>query len=244
MIVLHQSPPAARGLSLSPFCIKVEAYLRLCGLPYRTAGGDPRKAPKGKIPWLTDGGRTIADSSDIVAYLKARYGDPLDGGLTPPQRAQSTLLQRTVEEHLYWVLVHLRWAVPGGYAFVRASLMPYLPPLVGGLALDHGIRRSIVSKLRAQGLGVHDEAAVYRRAEEDLSALATCLGDQAYFLGDDPRSVDASIFGFLLAIAVTPGEHGPGVALRGHPKLVEYIERMYDRCFAAEPPGQSAGSGA
>lgn len=231
MLVLHQAPVAYRGLSLSPFCIKVEAYLRLVGLPYRTADADPRRAPKGKVPWLVDGARTIADSSDIVDYLKAQYGDTLDVGLAPRERAAAVLLRRTVEEHLYWALLHARWVLPEGYAATRALLLPHLPKLVGGVVLDRAIRRSLQRQFEMQGLGRHGDEDVARRGAEDLGALAGWLGDRLFFLGDEPRSVDASVFAMLLATLHTAGDAPLTTALRRHGNLRAYVERMYERCF-------------
>jgi glutathione S-transferase len=178
VIVLHQAPVAYRGLSMSPFCIKVEAYLRLVGLPYRTADADPRRAPKGKVPWLVDGARTVADSSDIVDYLKTTYGDRLDAGLAPRERAAAVLLRRTVEEHLYWALLHARWVLPEGYAASRAIIAPHLPKLVGGIVLDRVVRPSLRRQFEMQGLGKHGDEDVARRGAEDLAALAGWLGDR------------------------------------------------------------------
>ena len=120
MITLFQPPPAFGMPCLSPFGIKVETYLRMVGLPYRTVNGDPRKGPKGKIPWIEDDGRLVADSSDIIDHLKARYGDPLDKDLTPAQRAVAHATRRMLEEHLYWVGVYTRWIEDEGYGHTRS----------------------------------------------------------------------------------------------------------------------------
>ena len=41
------------------------------------------------------------------------------------------------------------------------------------------------------------EAAVYKRAEECLSVLARRLGDEPYFFGKSPSSLDALMYGYL-----------------------------------------------
>ena len=41
----------------------------------------PGQGPKGKLPYITDGANTVADSTFILDYLKATYGDQLDAGL-------------------------------------------------------------------------------------------------------------------------------------------------------------------
>lgn len=113
MITLYQFQPALGCRNPSPFCLKLETYLRMVELPYKIADeADVRKAPKKKLPYIQDGDRTIADSSFIIDYLKQTYGDPLDNGLSLP--AQGTLLafQRLMEDNLYWRPISLfSWAI-------------------------------------------------------------------------------------------------------------------------------------
>ena len=54
----------------SPFCMKLETYLRMAALPYHVAkNADVRKAPKKKLPFIDDGGKVIADSGFIRIRL-------------------------------------------------------------------------------------------------------------------------------------------------------------------------------
>lgn len=106
--------------SLSPFCMKVEVYLKLVGLPYRAIAGDPRKAPKGKLPFIVDGeGACVADSDAIIAHLERGRTAPLDGGLDADARMRGHLAKRTLEESLYFVMLWSRWAEPSGWDVVR-----------------------------------------------------------------------------------------------------------------------------
>ena len=58
MIELLQFHPAFGLMNASPFCMKVEVFLRLAGLPYRCADALPKRMPKGKLPTLRDDGVT------------------------------------------------------------------------------------------------------------------------------------------------------------------------------------------
>ena len=66
MITLVTLPPAFGLRNVSPFCLKVEMALTHLGLEfdYETEQ-DPRKAPKGKLPYLLIDGERIADSELI-----------------------------------------------------------------------------------------------------------------------------------------------------------------------------------
>ena len=65
-INLHQSPAAFGISNPSPFCMKVETYLRMIGEPFEIKSADPRKAPKGKLPFIKDGGIVVSDLSPKI----------------------------------------------------------------------------------------------------------------------------------------------------------------------------------
>lgn len=94
-IRLHQFAPAFGLPNASPFCMKVETYLRMAGLPWEAVNdGDVLKAPKKKLPYIKDGDRVVADSSFIIDPLKATRGDALDDWLDASQRGVALAFQR------------------------------------------------------------------------------------------------------------------------------------------------------
>ncbi|HJM48751.1 MAG TPA: glutathione S-transferase N-terminal domain-containing protein [Alphaproteobacteria bacterium] len=70
MIKLYQFPPGWGLPSYSPFCLKLETWLRLTALPYEVVDEpDPRKGPKAKLPYIDDGGTVLGDSGLIIDYI-------------------------------------------------------------------------------------------------------------------------------------------------------------------------------
>src|SRR5258705_8620368 len=59
-------------------------------------------APRGKVPFITVDGVKVADSDLVIGFLKTAFPDP-DAGLSDHQRAVGHLVQRTLEDHLYWI---------------------------------------------------------------------------------------------------------------------------------------------
>jgi glutathione S-transferase len=67
-----------------PYCIRVRAALAEKGIPYEgkvvdLAAKPPelfRLNPKGGVPVLVDGGRTVVESLDILEYLEAQRPEP------------------------------------------------------------------------------------------------------------------------------------------------------------------------
>jgi glutathione S-transferase len=226
MITLYQFPPIWGLPNASPFCMKLETYLRMAGLPYQIArGADIRKAPKGKMPYIEDQGKVVADSGLIVDYLKATYGDKLDAHLSPAERATALALQRLIEEHLYWCLFYSRWSVPENWSLTKNAFFGFLPPLVRNI-LPEIIRRKALQGLYAHGVGRHSEAEIYALGHADIAALSDFLGDKAYFLGDRPTALDATAYATLANLLWAPIESPLKARARGMKNLEPYCQRM------------------
>lgn len=233
MITLHQFHPAFGLPNPSPFCMKVETYLRMAGLPYRCDNrASPLSAPKGKLPWIDDDGAVVADSSFIVEHLRARHGDALDAWLTPAQRATALAFQRLFEEHLYWAVVHARWIAPAGWALTRQAFFGRLKPPQSWL-IPSVARKRVRAKLVAQGLGRHSDAEIVALACRDLDAVAAQLDAHAFMLGDQPSSLDATAYAFLANLLWAPYEMPMRRHAQSLPVLEAYCRRMKARYYDA-----------
>jgi glutathione S-transferase len=231
MITLFQGPPAFGLPNLSPFCLKVELYLKMAGLPYKTALGDPRKAPKGKIPWIDDDGQIVADSSFILDYLRKKYGDKLDAPLTQANRVIALTAQRMIEEHLYFAMLQLRWGEDEIFKETRATFASLIPAPLRGIIIGK-IRKGTLAKLHEQGIGRHKPDEIYALANSDLDALCALLGDEPYFFGKQPTSFDCTAWAHLASIHATPGRTALQEHLRTLTNLVNYIERIRKQYFS------------
>jgi glutathione S-transferase len=195
MIELHQFAPVD-GVNMSPFCAKVETYLRLRRIPFRIVVDPPFRGPKGKLPFIVDGDRRIADSSDIVAHLEATRPDPLDAGLDPAQRAAAHLLKRTLEESLYFAMLYDRWGIEANWPRTRDGLFAAIPGAIRPLVTTL-IRRKILRDVKGQGTGRHGQDDVHRRGVADLDAVAEFLGTRDYLVADRPTVIDVTLFAFV-----------------------------------------------
>jgi glutathione S-transferase len=232
MIKLHQFAPAFGLPNASPFCMKLETYLRMAGLSYELVNsGNVMAAPKGKLPYIDDDGTIVADTSFIIDHLKSRYGDPLDDTLTPLQRALGTAFQRLIEENLYWAVVHTRWADEAGWVKTREAFFGALPaPLrwfVPALA-----RRALLAELRGQGMGRHSVAEIHAIGCRDVTAIADFLADKPFMLGPRPTSLDATAYAFLANLLWAPVDSPIRRLALQRTELQAYCERMKARYFA------------
>jgi glutathione S-transferase len=224
MLKLYQFAPIENLPNASPFCMKLEMYLRLAKIPYEIViNPRPSQAPKGKLPFIEDNGKTIGDSKFIIAYLKKQYGDPLDGHLTNEQQALALAIQCLLEEHFYWIAVYSRWIDPAGWAATKPRFFNKSPLLLK-LILPSMIRRYMKKQLHAQGMGRHTQEEIYQMGREDISALAALLGEKPFMLGNEVSSIDAAIYATLANILVLNSLFKPTV--ESFPNLMAYYERM------------------
>lgn len=229
-LTLYQPPTRPWNTpNLSPFCTKLECYLRMAEIPYKAAAMQVGKAPKGKIPYveLPDGTR-MGDSQLIIEHLEAGLtaeGKPaLDAGLSSHDRAIGHLVRRTLEEGHYFVTLYTRWKTDDGFAAVKGEFKKFVPGLVVSF-----VRRDIRKKLHGQGTGRHGLAEVEQLGAADFDACAELLGDRPFLLGDRPRTADCALYAFLEALLGFPVDSPLKARAASHANLVAYRKRIRER---------------
>jgi glutathione S-transferase len=232
MITLHAFGPAMGLPEISPFVTKAHVLLQMAGLPYETSTkvGGFLKAPKGKLPYIKDNDIIVSDSTFIRFYVEKTYGIDFDRGLKPVEKAAGWALERMCEEHLYWLIVDVRWLDDANFRAGPAQIFRSFPAPVRPL-IERIVRRTMRKTLRLQGLGRHDAAARLELAKRDFLAISDILADKPFLFGDEPRGADASVGAFVigaLARAITTPLRD---AAESMPSLVAYSERMSKRFF-------------
>lgn len=225
MITFHTFAGKFGLESLSPFCMKAEVYLKLQKLEYeRKVGGDPRKAPKQKLPMIDDDGKIVCDSTAIIDYLEKKAKEPLDAGLTDDEWARSRVIQRTFEEGLYFVALWSRWAEDEGWKVTR-GFFDEIPAAVRW-AVAPLLRKKVVASAYTQGTGRHSRDEIYEIGRRDLRAFATLLGDSKYVLGDRVRTIDCTTYAFVANVLVAEIETPLREYAKTLPQLSAYVARM------------------
>jgi glutathione S-transferase len=225
-------PKRAFGLPCpSAFCVKVETYLRMAEIPYERAEGDPRSAPKGKVPWIDDDGHVLGDSTFIIEHLKQKHGNPLDGRLTPRQKAEGHAIQRMLEDNLYFIASYTKWADDDAFAIYAAELfagMPaeqleYVPAMV---------RKKALEKFDSQGIGRHSAQEIYELGIGDVQAFSELLAAGPFLFGEQPTSFDACAFGVIGNLKDGPFASPVKDAARNTANVAEYINRIREQYFS------------
>lgn len=225
VITLHTFMPAYGLESLSPFCMKVEVYLKLRGLPYRTSLGNPRGGPKQKVPYvdLEDGTR-LCDSETILAHFEKTNPRPIDAGLSDLDLACAHLIRRTVEEGFYFVALWARWCTEPGWKAMQPLFRAIPQPV--RLLVRPMVRKKIRAQALAQGTGRHSPEEIYEMGRRDLHAVTKHLDGKPFLLGNEPRLVDLSVYSFFANVIKPDIDIPLREIARTTPGLPEYVDRM------------------
>lgn len=232
MIKLYSFGPAFGVPDPSPFVMKVDLWMRISEIEFETVSGvnGLRKAPKGKLPFIDDDGTIVADSHLIIDHLRKNHGSPIDEGLSDEQRAIATLVGKSLDEHLYWCLVHSRWNRDDTWPIVREAFFGNMPqPLrtIVPVIARSKVRRS----LYLQGLGRHSDDEILKMANEMFQALSNLLGDKQYLFGDRASTLDATAFAFLCEFILSDIHNPASEQARSYEKLVRYCVVIRDRYY-------------
>ncbi len=226
MITLYGFGPGFGLPEISPYVTKTEVQLKMAGLDYRKARGRAELSPKGQLPFIEDDDELVSDSTFIRAHIETKYGADLDAGLSADERAQAWTIERMIENHLGWCMVHARWLLKNNFEKGPSHFFDQAPDGVREAA-----RKQVNANVRAVGIGRHSDDEIADLGEKSLNAMAQLLGQKRFLMGDQATSVDAIAFAQVAAI-LTPFFDSP-LRRRAErfPSLIAYRERMMRRFY-------------
>lgn len=225
--------------SLSPYCLKVETWLRLAGIKYENVDHKMKyKSKKGQLPFVEVNGEEIADSAIIIKELGSRYNQDLDSGLSPEQRNVAHATISMIENHFAWVMKSFLCNNPDLYIQgFKLDLKQVTQRALPAVILNFLFKRKVkaaAKKVRAHGIGVHKPEEIEEFGHNDLMVLSDLLGDKPFFFGDTPTTLDVVAFANLVQVAFMDKE--VSYTLRDWMSencnnLVEFCNRVKERAF-------------
>jgi glutathione S-transferase len=200
MIKLYTFPEAFGLRNVSPFCLKVEMALEHLGLDYEIVmESDPRKSPKGKLPYIVDEGLTIADSELVLEHLDTKLDGRLYGDVSDQEHATGLAFTRLIEDHLYWMVVASRWLDDDWFHNVREGFFSNLPPVIKTV-VAWVARKQVVKTYQLHGLGNHTLEEQAGFARRDFESLSRALKTGQYICGDRLTVYDFSVASLLAGL--------------------------------------------
>lgn len=230
MITLYGFGPHFGLPDPSPFAMKADILLRMSKLPFKFAVCDLSKTPKGKAPYIEDEGLRLGDSTFIRWHLEQKYHIDFDGGLNPELRAVAWAFEKMTEDHLYWAVIDTRWMDKANFNKGPKQFFKTVPAPMRPLVVAM-IRRKVSKAAKAHGMGRHSKDEITKLGMQSIGAIADYLDNKAFFMGDQPAGVDATIFAFVAATICPLFDSPLQRAATAHDNLRRYVGRMTARFY-------------
>lgn len=230
-ITIYQFSPAWGLPNVSPFCMKLEGYLKLGGLDYKVKiENDPRKAPKKKMPYIKIDKQIMGDTEQIYEYLKSHHAIDLDAPLNHYERAIHHAMGVMCDESLYFSLIYNRWMDEVNWEPFRDTIFSGMPKMVR-MVVTKQIRKKIQADLMGQGMGRHNRGEVYSIATKDIDSLGEYLGDKQWFGGSEPVKLDVRVASYVANIIKPPLENPLKTVLEKWPNLLSFTDRALKEIY-------------
>ena len=224
MITLYQLAPAYDlPVSVSPYCAKLELYLRLTGRKYETKAAYIPKSPNKRVPYVSGIGKGLtADTHKIITSLE-RATPSLDVGLSEEERSLGQEIETMVQSDLYFACLYSRFVEADGWAHQKSAVKAVVPWLLAPILVPV-IRKGQTKACEANGFA--DPLAGYARAEKAAARVSEFLGEKPFMLGDQPHVADCAVWANTMHNAFTRSENPARAAVRSHANLMDYMARV------------------
>ena len=232
MLTLHGFGPKLGLADASPYVLRLDAYLRLCGVPFERHDDVSfiSKTPHGRLPCLSDDGTLVADSFRAIDHLRSVHQIDPDRHLHPAQLATTQLVTRLFTGHVYWLMLRARWVDDAGFAHIDRTFFADLPqPL--RFIIPKVARRNIIRDCRGMGVLDYSKDEWFAEMHTAMRTLDTLLGEQDFFLGDQAQSVDATAYAFLSQVFLASMPLELTEAMQGHTALKAFCLRFHEQFY-------------
>lgn len=206
VVYLYQFPVAPDwdgAPSASPFCLKVEAFMRAANIPYEVVWTIQTHPETGKLPYIRLDEVVVPDSTLAVQHLTDYFHVDLDAHLSPQQRAVGHAMMKMLETSFSVSgIQYERWithsAVMNRYILgLPEAVWRAMRPLLTGNMQRH---------MRGVGIDSFSPVQVEALAQADIDAVAVQLGQQRFLLGnyERPALCDVVVLSFIGLILWDP----------------------------------------
>ncbi|CAI4230281.1 unnamed protein product [Auanema sp. JU1783] len=229
VVYLYQFPRPAVLPNFSPFCLKVETFLRVHNLKHEVIGNYFQRSQNGLLPFVELNGKQVADSQIILWYLQKHF-EISHGVNTAEELAVVRTVDRMVSAHTNVLLQH-------DAVVQNAKTMLSRP--VSGLMLPafvtNYLAKGFSAKAKRRVNGVLGNLSRDDRREslkQDIAALDAILGDKKFLFGDRMTIADCSTFAHVgIASSLPYRQHITDLLEDDFPRLRNYIQRIRTHYF-------------
>ncbi|KAK6742022.1 hypothetical protein RB195_009721 [Necator americanus] len=234
-VYLYQFPRTRALPNISPFCLKVETFLKANKVPYEVCPLLMGRSEYGLLPFIELNGEHIADSQIIVDRLSKHFDiKPLS---SPKDEAVARAVERMADNHTFLVQYQFK-VVENNNEFFAVALRDmgcpeFLIPV--GAPIIAFLMRAKATKRITAGVGKLSSENYKDLLRKDYDAFQSLLGEQKFLFGDYITTADCTVFGQLATTLYLPTDsHAKNVLKDQYPSLVDYCNRIRDTVFGKD----------
>ncbi|XP_050498243.1 metaxin-3 [Diabrotica virgifera virgifera] len=228
--------------SIDPESIKSILYTAVAGVPVEVRlFNNFKNCTLYTAPTFIHKNLKFKTFSDLVLYLKTLHFN-LDENLTPKEASESLALTNLVQSKLRPLLEYYYWAdVRNTFELTNIWFMRSLP-IPFNYIYTRRFRDRAVDLLES----LHPTETnfdlikeyVQRAATECLSNLSTRLGNENYFYGNSPTTIDVLVYSYIAPLLKVPFPSNEiKNVLSMWPNLANLVKRIDDQYFPNLPKG-------
>uniref|UniRef100_A0A7I4YBP3 GST C-terminal domain-containing protein n=1 Tax=Haemonchus contortus TaxID=6289 RepID=A0A7I4YBP3_HAECO len=233
-VYLYQFPRIKTIPNLSPYCLKVETFLKINKIPYEVCPLKMGRSRYGLLPFIELNGEHIADSEVIIDRFKDHFkvkplASPIDEGI-------ARTIEKTVQHHTAPVVYRFKMVEDPNDGFCSTVLQVIgCPAVLQSLVLPLAAWFMRVSRRIAAAIGQFPIEEFKNFLRKDLDTYRDLLGGKKFLFGDEVTSADCALFSQLGAVLYIPPNNYVKKLLREkYPELTNYCDRVRDTVFGKE----------
>ncbi|RZF36678.1 hypothetical protein LSTR_LSTR014210 [Laodelphax striatellus] len=217
-------------------CLETLAFIKFCGVSIKVnQKSNPFWSPSGTLPLFRHNKQKLTNIDEIAGHLQRKNFSP-DFALNSKQTADVVAFKSRIKEQLYPALQFLWWVDEKSYAnFTRPWYCKVLPfPLNFHYPNKYKAKATDLMEAMFTDLPQNDiiQVELFAAAERCLSTLSARLGEQEFFFGAHPTSLDAHVYAHLAPLMRVPF---PANQLHNYARaqlnLHKFVTRITQRYF-------------
>ncbi|KAF1766715.1 hypothetical protein GCK72_006673 [Caenorhabditis remanei] len=233
-VYLIQFPRTGCIPSPSPYSLKLETWLRMAGIEYENVSNEfKHMSNRGQQPFIELNGEQVSDTSIIIDTLATKVQGRELNELSTKEKSIERAFYTLIEHHLNWMGFYSRsqtfkWiGTDAGYGKSFSEIKAFFLKKV----VVPRFERKLKAKCAGQWIGTLTNEERISELKKDINAVCVLLADKPFLFGDEPKTIDATLFGHLAEIFYTPqftGEIKKYIETTT-PNLIAYLNRIKER---------------
>ena len=222
MVTMYQFPIGYKmPVSVSPYCAKLELYMRLTKRDYKTEKGNVLKSPNKAVPYLRWDDGSIVVETDLIIGRFEKIGPSLDEGITEEQRKKGKQLQELAESKIYFSCLRHRFADDETWKHQKQTVLQLVPWLLSPI-LTRVIRKSQIKKCEEAGFSNDKD---YEKGVETVKKISEALTSK-FIIDDKIRTADCAVWANLASCGATYTSNPVRDEIRGDEKIMQYLRTV------------------